>query len=99
MAQPSMELVKHMARIDDTRFDVVLPTLIESATALASHEIGVDYQAEVMPAPVQQWVAAHVSFWINNPDAAAERKCEPSPFLEGLLDPYRFRDEPCIPES
>lgn len=93
MPQPDIELIKHMARIDDARFDALLPTLIESATSLASHELGTDYETEDMPVSVQQWVAAHVSYWINNPDAAADRKSEPSPFLDGLLDPHRYRCE------
>lgn len=89
MPAPSLDLVKTWARIDGTAFDAILPTLVDAATAVASHETGHDYTVEDMPAPVTQWVAATVSYWIANPDAAAERAHEPSPFLARLLDPYR----------
>lgn len=89
MPAPDIALVKAWARIDGTEFDAILPTMIASATAVASHETGVDYTIEDMPESVEQWCAATVSYWINHPDAASEKRTDPSPFLAGLLDPYR----------
>ncbi len=89
MAAPDIDLIKTWARIDDTSFDAILPMMITGATGLASHACGVDFVAEIMPESVQMWVAAQVSYWVNNPDAAADRKTEQSPFLNGLLDPHR----------
>lgn len=84
MPAPDSSLVKAWCRIDD-QFDEILPMMIESATLLASHATGHDYAAEEMPTPVQQWVAANVAHWIENPAAASDR----SPILPGLLDPFR----------
>lgn len=89
MAAPDTAFVKQWARIDGTEFDLILPTMIASATKLASHETGTDYTTAVMPEPVQQWCAAQVSYWIDNGSAATERQMMKSPFLDGLLDPYR----------
>lgn len=89
MPAPDINLVTAWARIDGDLYAAVLPTMIDSATALASHETGVDYTVEEMPKAVQQWVAAMVSFWVNNPDAASDQRLEPSPFLARQLDPYR----------
>lgn len=89
MPVPETALIKAWARIDGTEFDAVLPTMIASAMAVASHETGVDYAIEAMPEAVQHWCAATVSYWVNNPAAASERRADPSPFLAGLLDPYR----------
>lgn len=89
MPAPDINLIKIWARIDGTEFDALLPTMIASATVVASHETGVDYTVEAMPEAVQQWCAANVSYWINHPEAASERRADPSPFLAGLLDPYR----------
>lgn len=89
MALPDIALIKTMARIDGDEFDAILPTLIESATALASHEVGIDYTVEDMPAAVTHYIASHVSYWLNNTDAAAEKQLHPSPFISHLLDPYR----------
>lgn len=89
MSAPTTAFVKQWARIDGTEFDAILPTMIAAATKLASHETGHDYTTEAMPEPVQQWCAAQVSFWISQPDAATERPLVKSPFIDGLLDPYR----------
>lgn len=95
MPAPEIALIKVWARIDGAEFDAILPMLIASATALASHETGVDYIVEAMPDAVQHWCAANVSYWINNSDAASDRRADPSPFLDGLLDPYRtYRTAP-----
>lgn len=91
MPAPAIDFVKAWGRIDGDEFDTILPTLIASATALASHETGVDYGTEIMPEPVQHWVTANVSYWVKNPDAALDRTMNPSPFLDRLLDPYRLR--------
>lgn len=89
MAAPEIALVKAWSRIDGAEFDAILPTMITAATALASHETGVDYTVAAMPAAVQQWACAQVSYWIDNPGAASDRTMDPSPFLARLLDPYR----------
>lgn len=89
MAVPETALIKAWCRIDGTEFDAILPTIISAATAQAGHEVGVDYTTTAMPAAVQQWVAATVSYWINNPDAATTRQMAPSPFLDRLLDKAR----------
>lgn len=89
MSAPDTAFVKQWARIDGTEFDAILPTLIDSATALAGHATGKDYFTVTMPEPVQQWCAATVSYWISSPDAATERPMIPAPFLAALLDPYR----------
>ena len=86
---PDTAFVKEWCRIDGTEFDLVLPTLISTATALASHETGIDYLTAVMPAPIQAWCAAQVAYWIANPEAGYEKRIMPSPFHAGLLDPYR----------
>lgn len=89
MAAPDTALVKTWCRIDGDEVDAILPTMIASATALASHECGVDYTTVAMPEAVQQWVAANVSYWFDFPAAASDKKVDPSPFLARLLDPYR----------
>lgn len=89
MPAPDINLVKSWARIDGNEFDGVLPTMIASATAVASHEVGVDYSLEEMPESVQAWCAAQVAHWLENPAAAVEKASDKNPFLNGLLDPYR----------
>ena len=89
MAAPDLSLVKAWCRIDGAEFDDILPTLIASATAMASHETGVDYTTATMPESVKHWLCAHVKYWLDAPDAAGEREMVKSPFLAGLLDPYR----------
>lgn len=91
MPAPDLAFVKSWARIDGAEFDVILPGLVAAATALASHETGVDYTVEAMPDAAQLWVAANVSYWIKNPDAAEAGSMQPSPFLDRLLDPCRLR--------
>lgn len=88
MPSPSTDLVKKWARIDGAEFDDMLPMVIDSATAQASHETGRDYAVDQMPAAVQHYVAVLAAYWVNNPDAA-ESKAAPNPFLARLLDPYR----------
>ena len=89
MPAPDLVLVKTWCRIDGAEFDAIMPTMIASATSLASHECGVDYATEAMPEAVQQWCAAQVAYWINNPEAATEKALTQSPFISGLLDPFR----------
>lgn len=89
MPAPAIDFVKTWGRIDVDEFDAILPALIASATAMASHETGVDYSSEAMPEAVQCWVAANVSYWVDNPTAATDRAMSPAPYLSGLLDPYR----------
>lgn len=85
-----IDIVKRWCRIDGSEFDTILPMMIESAIAIAEQETGRDYHAEEMPAAVLQFVCAHVSYWINTPDAALEKSMMPSPFVARLLDPYRL---------
>ena len=89
MASPSLSFVKAWARIDGTEFDAVLPALIVAATVLAGHETGRDYLTTVMPESVEVWCSATIAHWIANPEASTARQLVPSPFLAGLLDPYR----------
>jgi hypothetical protein len=89
MPAPDTAIVKQWCRIDGDEFDLILPVLIGSAAKLASHECGVDYSVETMPEPVQSWVCAQVAYWIENPESGSDDRMKPSPFLAGLLDPYR----------
>ena len=88
MAAPSSDFVKFWCRIDGAEFDAILPDLIASGVALASHETGVDYSASEMPQGVKIWVAAHVAIWIKSPEAAKD--ADPAPHLSHLLDPHRL---------
>lgn len=89
MPAPDLSIIKTWARIDGDEFDTILPMMVAGAVALASHETGVDYATAAMPDSVAMWVSAQVKFWIDNPNAANEKTLDPSPFLAGLLDPYR----------
>jgi len=89
MAAPDTAFIKQWARIDGTEFDLILPTLIASATKLASHECATDFTTVAMPEPVKAWCAAQVAFWIANPQSGSENRITMSPHLGGLLDPYR----------
>lgn len=89
MAAPDTAFIKTWARIDGTEFDAILPTLIDTATTLAGHELGKDYFTLAMPVPVQTWCAAQVAYWIEYPAAATERQMMKAPFIDGLLDPFR----------
>lgn len=89
MPAPSADIVKTWCRIGD-EFDSLLPMMIKAATRLAGHQTGrgTDYYlAADMPEEVQQWVAANVAYWIENPEAASKES--PSPFLDGLLQTER----------
>jgi len=86
---PDMAFVKEWCRIDGTQFDAVLPSLIVAATTLASHETGNDYQTTATPAPVAVWIASTCAYWLDHPDTLVDKRTMPSPFLAGLLDPYR----------
>lgn len=89
MALLDTDFIKRWCRIDGTEFDAILPTLIDSAVILAGHETGRDYAVVEIPLPVQSWCAAQVAYWIDQPTAATERQMMKSPFVDGLLDPYR----------
>lgn len=173
----SLAEAKAWARIDNTSFDLALPMMIDSATAIAEHEVGaklitqtwrwtlvdwpderevvklfpvqdaalsywdgtawatldptaatvivsdagvsvqrtiggawgslvetvgprvrVDFNvgygddAADVPAGIRQFIAAHVAYWVRNPEAAVEMTMLPSPFLRRLLDPFRRFD-------
>lgn len=89
MPKPTDSLIKVYCRIDGSEFDAILPTMIDAATALASHETGVDYTTAAMPEAVQQWCAAQISHWIDNPSAASDKQMHKAPYIDRLLDPYR----------
>jgi hypothetical protein len=88
MAAPDTPFVKAWCRIDGTEFDAILPAMIAQATALASHETGVDYSTTTMPDGVKMWCCAHIAHWLTNPAASSERQ-EVNPYFNGLLDPHR----------
>lgn len=90
MAAPTTEFIKAWCRIDGSEFDAVLPAMIASATASASHETGHDYSTEAMPESVQMWCAAQVSHWLSSPEAAANVQSHKNLFLDGLLDQHRL---------
>lgn len=89
MPAPSTDFVKSWCRIDGAEFDATLPSMIASAAASASHEVGVDYSTVAMPESVEIYCAAVVAQWIANPEAGADARVVKNPFLAGLLDPYR----------
>ena len=92
MAAPTLEFIKAWCRIDGDEFGAVLPALIASATAGASHETGHDYATEEMPESVQMWCAAQVAHWLAMPEAATSssgNNHQKNLFLDGLLDPHR----------
>lgn len=90
MAAPSSEFIKAWCRIDGAEFDLILPAMIASATACASHETGNDYVTVDMPEPVKIWCAAQVAHWIATPEAASTGgNPQKNLFLDGLLDPFR----------
>jgi len=93
MAAPTTDFIKAWCRIDGDEFDAILPAMIASATARASHETGHNYSEEAMPDSVQMWCAAQVAHWLATPEAAASPSGgAPSKnmFLDGLLDPHRL---------
>lgn len=51
--------------------------------------VGYGDTAEDVPQAIRQFIAAHVAYWIRNPEAALDRTMVQSPFLSGLLDPFR----------
>lgn len=90
MAAPSSDFIKAWCRIDGDRFDLILPAMIASATACASHETGHDYVTDDMPESVQIWCAAQVAHWIATPEAASTGgNPQKNLFLDGLLWPHR----------
>ena len=90
MPAPDITLVKAFCRVDDESFDPQLPTLINSATDMASHITGRDYRTEVMPAAVQQWVCANVASALKDVDALTTGMIvNTNPLVDRLLDPYR----------
>lgn len=90
MAAPTTEFIKAWCRIDGNEFDAILPAMIASATASASHETGHDYSTEAMPESVQMWCAAQVSHWLKNAEATTEKSILKTPYIDGLLDPHRL---------
>jgi len=92
MAEPSTDFIKAWCRIDGDEFDAILPAMIASATASASHETGHNYATVEMPRSVQMWCAAQVSHWLASPEAAVSpsgNNPQKNLYLDGLLDPHR----------
>lgn len=89
MAAPTTDFIKAWCRIDGVEHDAILPAMIASATAGASHETGYDYAAVDMPESVKIWCAAQVAHWLATPEAAAAGQAQKNLFLDGLLDPHR----------
>jgi hypothetical protein len=92
MAAPDIVVVKTWCRIDGTEFDTLLPPMIAHATALASHETGIDYTTTDMPDGVLMWCCAQVAHWIANPAATVSpsgNNPQKNLFLDSLLDPHR----------
>lgn len=96
MAAPDLATVKAWCRIDDTRYDDLLPLLIADAAAQAGHQIAGDsayYLTREMPASVQMWCGAQVAHWLESPSASvlpSGNTPQRNLFLDGLLDPYRL---------
>ena len=90
MAAPTTEFIKAWCRIDGNEFDAILPAMIASATASASHETGHDYSTEAMPESVQMWCALHVAHWVRNAESTTEKQLIKTPYIDGLLDPHRL---------
>lgn len=90
MAAPTIEFIKTWCRIDGNEFDLLLPAMIASATASASHETGHNYAAVDMPESVKIWCAAQVAHWLATPEAAGTGQAQKNLFLDGLLDPHRL---------
>ncbi len=89
VTQLSVDIIKQWCRIDGNEYDQILALNISAAIALASHETGVDYTVNPIPASVQQWIAAHCAYWIDNPGLATGRDLQVLPYVSRLLDPYR----------
>lgn len=52
--------------------------------------VGYGADGTFVPAAIRQFMAAHLAYWIRSPEAATERyPMVRSPFLMGLLDPFR----------
>jgi len=51
--------------------------------------VGYGDTPESVPQSIRQFIAAHVAYWVRNPEAAVEMQMIPSPFLSSLLDPFR----------
>jgi len=65
---------------------VVWPTLGD----VPGPRVRVDVQVPAdLPPSAAAYIVAQAAFWTNNPEAAQDRKQEPSPFLHHLLDAVR----------
>lgn len=92
MAAPSSEFIKAWCRINGAEFDLILPAMIASATACASHETGNDYVTVDMPESVKIWCAAQVAHWLSSPEASVlptGNNPQKNLFLDGLLSMHR----------
>lgn len=90
MAAPTLDFIKAWCRIDGSEFDAILPAMIASALAGASHETGRDYATVEMPEAVKIWCASQVAHWLATPEASASGQMQKNIFLDGLLDPHRL---------
>lgn len=45
--------------------------------------------ASSVPAPIKQWMLVQIAHWHAQREAATEKPLTPTPYVDGLLDPYR----------
>lgn len=90
MAAPTTEFIKAWCRIDGSEFDAILTDLIADATKRAGSETGNDYFTVEMPSSVKIWCGMQVAHWVRNAEATTDRALYKTPYVDGLLDPYRL---------
>lgn len=89
MPAPTIDFFKAWCRVDGDEFDAILPDLIAAATDQASNETGNDYTTVEMPSSVKMWCALQVGHWLKNAESTTEKTLVKTPYIDGLLDPYR----------
>jgi uncharacterized phiE125 gp8 family phage protein len=67
------------------------PTLgeVNGARVRVEYVAGFGDAAGEVPAAIRHWMVAQCVHWIDNPAASQSKSLNPTPFLSGLLDPYR----------
>ena len=67
-----------------------VPTGASSAPVRIDVTCGYGDAAEDVPNAIRQYMAAHVAYWIRQPEAGTARWADvKSPFLDALLDPFK----------
>lgn len=51
---------------------------------------GYGEDATFVPEEIKTWIKAHVALWLRQAEAASDRKLEPVPYLDNLLDRERW---------